>query len=359
MVSHEKIGMKGSPVPVLLGFNRNQHEEKHIKCESNETTILDIEEKKIYTYESGLLCSCIKNKIENKLKFLKKFYYINTDRIQAHDIDILETCIDDQEFICSAKELINIHDNKLKEKQFIELTQMVFFELFHQIKEFSNYMRIDQEKLWYYMDNHEFIKDAKTCEKTECKMPQFWMNLLNDSMIFSELLSYYKLFDNSSLYKFKKIIEFQSYPRSKISESYQIQISQSLSTTKLIESLIEMNENFIAETQEQQFKLKSFKLFIEEVKKIIYSNINYYDSSNVNHQKKKLNDVINNLNNQEANVFYGEFGILRVMNLINFNFNEINAKKYSFHRKCFINSENLWQEYLIELYFMCKENINE
>ncbi|CAG9326026.1 SCD1_1 [Blepharisma stoltei] len=355
------------PTPILIGINSNVISVEEAKRADSDATILDIDSNILYTSEKPLLCDCVKSKISKKIQLAKAYYYVNRNRLNTFRMHSLEQNLEDNQYVSTAKKLLSTPEGPERDEIFVSLIRHAFFKEFViGIGKFSDYLSYRTMKKEYEMQKDLFLQEVKTCGT--CTMKEFWKQFL-DSVTFMQFLDFYEKFDDSSQQRFCRIVHdmnIRSYEYFSKSSCYELLLASEVSPRELYEQVEAAINSFEAKTSQEKFIKCSATEMIEAIKEKIFKHDMEYDRVGFNEGRKRSKSLIvgsspmSNLEMNFTDVYYGEFGIIQVMDalmapLTRAQFRSIGTSENQIFSKLETNKDN-WQPLVLKFLFSLRKN---
>ena len=341
--------------PIMIGINSKKISKEQAKIEEGDATILDVDSSSLYSKNESLLCECMKKEIFSKLQLAKVYYYVNNERLFTYGMESLEENVSDKDFVMRVREMARINGEKDKEKAFVELVRRVFFDFFKKISDYKKFMVYDDVEDEYVFQAEKFIDQVEVCSNPQCKMPKFWKSFL-ESMTFQEFLFYYKKNDDSYMKRFNRILKNQQKPIDNSATYYHHCIFPNISQNLLVKSF----ENIGRTVNLSAYAKKSFSLLLDDINDILGSHGHYYESPKREGSLRFGNQTFSQTLIDEDccndQIFYGEFGIIRISKILLSALNENNFDEFYLN----FGEENLendiWERVLLNLNSMLKQD---
>lgn len=345
--------------PIMLGINSKKMSKEQAKIEEGDATILDVDSSSLYSKNESLLCECVMKEIFSKLQLAKVYYYVNNERLFTYGMGSLENNVADKEYVEKVRKMAMIKNRKNKEKAFVGLVRLAFFDFFKRISNFKDFMQFDSSENEYVFEAEAFIAQVDTCSSPDCKMPAFWKSFV-ESMTFQEFLFYYKKKDDSFMKKFKRILKSQGKTCENPENCFNYEVSPEIDAGSIINSFESVVDSADVPASFTSYAKKSFDLFIKDVKGMLNSHVDYLNSCKIEGDSNLGNqDFTQTLIDRhccDGQIFYGEFGIIRVNKILLSVLSESNFPMFykNFYRKELGNDR--WETVLINLLQMLKHD---
>ena len=181
-------------------------------------------------------------------------------------------------------------------------------------------------------------------------------------MSFQEFLFYHKKYDNSSMKKFKKILKLDTTKAELQKNYYEYSISPQIDPSTLIKAIDKARQN-CQELDITEYNKRSFDLLLEDINDILNSHQDYYQSckleDNVKNCNQEFSQTLIDSYNYKENIFFGEFGIIRISKILMSSLNKGNyADFYKSFGECALKCE-VWEEISIVLLKKLNQNHDE
>lgn len=293
----------GSVPPIMIGINSVNIEKYNLLAEEKDDVVLNIDTGTLRNQENNnenlntQLCKCKFKELYNKLLLLKVYQKYNKDKIIEFGLNDLENFIDDTEFLSEAKEILSDCGIEAQEELFTELIKKVFFGFFQEISNIEDFIGNDSTTGELIFNSEKFLEQIKTCG-SDCKLKDFWVNIIDGSMTFQIFLDNYNKLDQSYMKRYKKIVKKSKHAE----KNGPILVTSGLSNEEFIQKFKDFIEKVVPESKSEKFQHK----IIEQIFKDL-------DIPNEEQLTDNRNTNFSNLpeNIEHLNIFYGEFGVLR------------------------------------------------
>lgn len=356
------------PTPILIGINSNIISVEEAMRADQDATILDIDSNILYTSEKPLFCDCVKSRISKKIQLAKAYYYVSRNRLNTFRMHSLEQNLEDEQYVHTARRLLTIPEGQERDEVFVSLIRHAFFKEFaFGIGKFADYLSYKSMKREYEIQKDLFLHNVKTCER--CTMKEFWKNFL-DSVTFMQFLDYYGKFDESLQERFIRIlndIENKSYEIYTNSSCYQLDLASEVTPLDLYTQIEGFINTYEANTSSEKFIRCSALEMLETIKSKLKMNEKLTSRGNQSHRKRSMSLMIGNspMSNLEMNftdVYYGEFGIIQVLEalmtpLTRAQFRMTGSSEKQLYEKLDHSKGNLqWQPLVLKFLFDLRKN---
>ena len=291
----------GSVPPIMIGINSEYVEKYQLFAKDKEYVVLNLDTG-TFTYpdkaNAGLqsgLCDCKFQLLYNKLQLIRNYQKHSKEKVFDLGLNSLEDLVPDKVFVSLARNLLTCSESEEKEEVFNSLVQQVFFGFFEQIINFEQFMdEMNGGEVMFITE--KFIEQIKTCGP-ECKMKDFWKNLIDGSMTFQIFLDKFNKIDQSDLKRFRNIVKGKkSLPARKVV------LESGIDDQEFILKYKEFVDQVQVSSLNEKFQLKIIKQIFEDLL--------------ISEEKEKKDSIKGFAYMPEAtekiNIFYGEYGVLRV-----------------------------------------------
>ena len=234
----------GSVPPIMIGINSFDVDKYTLLAEEKDDVVLNIDTGTLRNQESDnenlntQLCKCKFRELYNKLLLLKVYQRNNREKIVEFGLNELENFIDDGQFVKEAKEILRVTGIEAQEELFTELIKKVFFGFFQEISNVEDFIGKDSSNGELTFNSEKFLGQIRTCG-SECKLKDFWVNIIDGSMTFQIFLDNYNKLDQSYTKRFKKIVKKSGFfTRTLVSRRFYLQIMQFLAEKSNIKEVL-------------------------------------------------------------------------------------------------------------------------
>ena len=374
VLSPNLLEVTASPVPILIGLNNTKVKVQQVLRENPTACILDIDSNILYNSNPQMLCNCQKSIISKKLQLVKAYYYVSKERLGSYRMHSLEINIDDNEFVNTAKLLIE-GNQKEKEKErerekiFISLIKHIFLDFFIKgLGKINTYCTYESFEEKFEFNKNKFLQFVKECEI--CKMKEFWTDFLQSST-FSQFIEFEGKFDDSYYKRYLEILNCVSKGQYKIYNSgftYKCNILSSVTPRNLLE-LIKAD----VFSKPKSFLTDSIKILRKEVREQLLEHKVYYrhGERDIHYKARPPSSLFIYEHNSKSDrtnqyVYYGDLGIIRLSTLLISHLSIENFEKLSLLNDTIIPQFDLHytetnsQEPLnLKLFYLIKDDITK
>ena len=230
----------------------------------------------------------------------------------------MEKALEDEEFVKSARKILETDDKEERESRFVSLVKKTFFKvILDGLSEFELYM---EKKSEIYVFNKEKFKNSQGfCKK--CRSSKFWQGVIENSN-FQQMVKYYKKYDESYVARLIKIIQNTRSADIEPSPLYNFTICPELSAKAILDILKSNLSYSNSETPENEFKKKSAEILLNDLYETIKDSRDFFEEPELKHlnANRRHSFTVNYRETLDIKYvpccFYGKFGIIRCLSTI-------------------------------------------